>query len=179
VVIKRPDQNITAKWGMNIYHDITQWGKDWGVVMISSPGPQRTLAIGDIILGVNGISLGGKTFTEAVTLLKEAGIYCHLAVARFTGFMTVIVEVPKGVAAGDLILAKCPDGTNVDVRVPDGLQPGDRFQLQIRQPQCVRASERAQRAASGGRVRASGLWGARASERALGGACERAPGGAC
>ncbi|GMI30723.1 hypothetical protein TeGR_g8097 [Tetraparma gracilis] len=135
VVIKRPDQNITAKWGMNIYHDITQWGKDWGVVMISSPGPQRTLAIGDIILGVNGISLGGKTFTEAVTLLKEAGIYCHLAVARFTGFMTVIVEVPKGVAAGDLILAKCPDGTNVDVRVPDGLQPGDRFQLQIRQPQ--------------------------------------------
>jgi len=49
--------------------------------------------------------------------------------------MTVIVEVPTGVNAGDLILAKCPDGTNVDVKVPEGLRPGDRFQLQIRQPQ--------------------------------------------
>ena len=93
MIIKRPDEKADSKWGMNIYHDVTQWGKDWGVVMISSPGPQKTLNIGDIILGVNGTSLGGKTFTEAVTLLKDAGVYCHLAVARFHGCMTVIVQV--------------------------------------------------------------------------------------
>jgi hypothetical protein len=78
---------------MQLYHDITQWGEDWAVVMVSSPGPQKTLSIGDIVLGVNGVPLGGKTFTQAMNLLKDSGIYCHLAVARFQGCMTVLVQV--------------------------------------------------------------------------------------
>ena len=86
-------------------------------------------------MGVNGVSLGNKTFTEAVTLLKKAGCYCHLAVARFAGFLTVTVTVPPLSSPGDLILARCPDGTNVDVRIPPTLQPGSKFQLQIEQPQ--------------------------------------------
>jgi len=135
VVIKRPNESIDSKWGMQLYHDITQWGEDWAVVMVSSPGPQKTLSIGDIVLGVNGVPLGGKTFTQAMKLLKESGVYCHLAIARFQGCMTVLVQVPENVCGGDLILAKCPDGNSVEVTVPAGLKGGDTFQLQIKQPQ--------------------------------------------
>jgi len=93
VVIKRPYESLDSKWGMNIFHDVTQWGEDWAVVMVSSPGPQKTLSIGDIVLGVNGVPLSGKTFTQAVSLLKDAGIYCHLAIARFQGCMTMSMQV--------------------------------------------------------------------------------------
>lgn len=44
-------------------------------------------------------------------------------------------QVPENATGGDLVLAKCPDGNSVEVNVPVGLKGGDKFQLQIKQPQ--------------------------------------------
>ncbi|GMH59310.1 hypothetical protein TL16_g02804, partial [Triparma laevis f. inornata] len=98
-------------------------------------GNQGCASVGDIILGVNGISCGGKTYTEVLNLLQHAGLFCHLAVARFQGCMNVLVRVPQNVKGGDLIRASCMDGSNVEVNVPAGLKGGEKFQLQIKQPQ--------------------------------------------
>ena len=162
IILKRPEDNLSSKWGMKVTQESSQWGVDWTVVMISDPGPQNTLCIGDILLGVNGVSLNGKTWDETMRLLANAGMFCHLAVARFQvreggmtysaylhhlqlililplvgqGHMMVLVQVPEGVAGGDMLVAKCPDGgQRVEVFVPAGLKAGDKFQMQVKQTQ--------------------------------------------
>ena len=55
VILKRPNDNLSSKWGMKVTQESSQWGSDWSVVMISDPGPQNSLCIGDILLGVNGV----------------------------------------------------------------------------------------------------------------------------
>ena len=58
-----------------------------------------------------------------------------LLTATSVTIIVILQQVPENVKGGDLILAKCPDGTSVEVNVPDGLKPGDKFQLQVKQPQ--------------------------------------------
>ena len=43
----------------------------------------------------------------------------------------MVVEVPEGVEAGQLLLVTAPDGTDLEVAIPDGLVAGDTFRVAI------------------------------------------------
>ena len=44
---------------------------------------------------------------------------------------TILVGCPEGVSAGDLLYVQTPDGREVSVEVPDGIGPGDEFEVYV------------------------------------------------
>ena len=47
------------------------------------------------------------------------------------GLETLTVVCPEGVSAGDLLYVSTPDGDEVEVAVPEGVGPGDEFEVQL------------------------------------------------
>ena len=47
------------------------------------------------------------------------------------GLETLTVVCPEGVSAGDMLYVSTPDGDEVEVAVPEGVGPGDEFEVQL------------------------------------------------
>ena len=46
----------------------------------------------------------------------------------------MLVVCPEDVHEGDLIVLEAPDGRDVEVEVPPGVEPGDEFEVEVDGP---------------------------------------------